>query len=176
MPAPITVPRPHPASLDAEALLRSCEIGKGRSGGPGGQHRNKVETLVTIHHLPTGLEAHAGERRSAEENRRRALFRLRLRLAVEARAPVPLGEVRSDLWMSRCDRRGRLACNPEHDDYPAMLAEALDVIWACALDVKKASLRLCCTPSQLVGLIADHHAARAHLNQARADAGLGALR
>ncbi|MCE7972775.1 MAG: peptide chain release factor-like protein [Leptolyngbya sp. PLA1] len=157
-------------------LLRACEVGKGRAGGPGGQHRNKVETLVTMLHLPTGLEAHAGERRSAEENRRRALFRLRLRLALEARAPVPLGEVRSELWKSRCDRNGRLACNPEHDDYPAMLAEALDVIWACGLDVKKASLRLCCTASQLVGLLADHPAALARLNDARAAADLAPLR
>ncbi len=176
MAEPIPVPRPHPATLDADTLLRSCEVGKGRAGGPGGQHRNKVETLVIIRHLPTGLEAHAGERRSAEENSRQAVFRLRLRLALESRAPVPLGEVRSDLWRSRCDRRGRLACNPEHEDYPAMLAEALDVIWACALDVKKASLRLCCTPSQLVGLLADHPAALAHLNRARADANLGPLR
>lgn len=172
----IPVPRPHPATLDTETLLRSCEVGKGRAGGPGGQHRNKVETLVIIHHVPTGLEAHAGERRSAEENRRRALFRLRLRLAVEARAPVPLGEIRSELWMSRCDRRGRLACNPEHEDYPCMLAEALDVVWACTLDVKKASLRLGCTSSQLVGLLADHPAALTRLNAAREAAGLGILR
>jgi hypothetical protein len=172
---PLPVPRPHPATLPEAALLEQCTLGKSRSGGPGGQHRNKVETLVTITHTPTGVQAHAGERRSATENRRVAIFRIRLRLAVEARAPVPAGEVRSDLWRSRCGPEGRLACNPEHRDYPAMLAEALDVIWAADLDHAKAALRLACTPSQLLKLVKDHAAALQRLNAARASAGMHPL-
>src|SRR5690606_15091114 len=87
----------HPATLSDEDLLKECQIGKGRSSGPGGQHRNKVETQVTITHLPTGVTARAGERRSAEENKRVAIRRLRLALAVEVRTVVPAGEIRSDL-------------------------------------------------------------------------------
>jgi hypothetical protein len=167
---------PHPATLEDEVLLKACEQGRGRAGGPGGQHRNKVETLVMLHHLPTGVQAHAGERRSVVDNRRVAVFRLRLRLATEVRTPVPAGEIRSPLWLTRCDRDGRIACNPAHRDYPAMLALALDVLWAADLDARTASLRLCCTMSQLVKLIKEHPAAMTRVNQARAARGEHPLR
>lgn len=158
---------PHPAALDEEALLARCTVGKGRGSGPGGQHRNKVETLVVVTHGPTGIVGQAGERRSAAENRRVAIRRLRLNLAVHVRAAVPDGDCRSSLWRSRC-RDGRIACNPRHADYPALLAEALDVLAAAGLDPKKASTRLECSSSQLIKLIKDHPPALAALNAARA--------
>lgn len=165
----------HPARLDEHALLRHCEIGKGRSSGPGGQHRNKVETLVILTHRPTGIRAHAGERRSAEENRRVALFRLRLALAVGVREPVPIGDQRSELWRSRCTG-GRIACNPDHRDYPSLLAEALDMIEACGLDPKNAALRLECTASQLVKLVKEHPPAFTAWNARRRERGDRVLR
>lgn len=157
----------HPAALDEETLLSQCEMTKGRSSGPGGQNRNKVETKVTLTHGQTGVSAHAGERRSAIENRRVAVFRLRLALATEVRIGVPAGEVRSALWLSRC-KDGRVACNPEHWDFPSLLGEALDVIYAAGLDARKASVRLCCTMTQLVKLVKDHPAAFEKWNRDRA--------
>ena len=166
---------PHPATLAEPELLKSCEIGKGRTGGPGGQHRNKVETLVTLTHRPTGITGRAGERRSAEENRKVALRRLRLALAVGVRAPVPAGEIRSERWLTRC-RGGKIACNPHHRDFPALLGEALDVISASGLDPKTASLRLGCSASQLIKLVKEHAPAFEAWNAARARRALHALR
>lgn len=170
----------HPASLSDQDLLAQCRLTRGRSSGPGGQHRNKVSTQVTLHHTPTGAEAQAGERRSAEANKREALFRLRLALAVSVRtSPAPRdawGDTRSDLWRSRCDSTGRIACNPDHADYPAMLAEALDAVHASHLDMKAAALRLTCSMSQLTKLIKDHPHAFAHLNKERAARSLHALK
>jgi len=157
----------HPAALDEETLLSQCELTKGRSSGPGGQNRNKVETKVMLTHGPTGVGAHAGERRSSIENRRVAVFRLRLALATEVRLGVAAGEIRSALWMSRC-KDGRVVCSPEHWDFPALLAEALDVIYAAGLDARKASVRLCCTMTQLVRLVKDHPAAFEKWNRDRA--------
>lgn len=166
---------PHPAALGEQDLLRSCDVERGRSGGPGGQHRNKVETAVLITHRPTGLVGRATERRSAEVNRRVALRRLRLLLATEHREPVPSGDVRSDLWVSRCRAR-KIACNPRHADYPALLGEAMDMLAASAWDPKRAAVRLECSASQLVRLIKAHPPAFARVNAAREDAGQHALR
>jgi hypothetical protein len=175
---PLWVNKPHPATLDGEELLTQCELTKGRTKGPGGQHRNKVETRVTLEHTPTQMLAHAGERRSVTDNKRVALFRLRLALAVGVRTSVPLGEVRSPLWRRRCPEEagGAIVCSPEHHDYPAMLAEALDMLWAASLDPKPAAARLVCSSSQLLKLIKDHPAAFTRLNQARAAAGMHVLR
>ncbi len=185
----------HPACLSDVALLAQCRVGTGRTGGPGGQNRNKVETLIELTHTPTGVESHAGERRSQMENKRMALRRLRLALAVQARTGVPEGPVGSDLWRSRRKRppkdatagsppkskqsgggEGIIAVNPDHHDYPALLAEALDVLGACDWDFKLASLRLNCSGSQLLKLIRDHHPALEMLNRARGERGLGSLR
>ena len=164
----------HPASLDDEALLKACELSRGRASGPGGQHRNKVETKVVLVHVPTGVSGQASERRSASENRRVALFRLRLALACEVRAPVKAGEVGSAMWRERTGA-GRIACNPEHRDFPAMLAEALDVIEACGLDAKKAGVRLGVTPSQLIKLVKEHPPSFEGWNVRRVEKGLHRL-
>ena len=161
------VPREiHPAALDPEALMKQCTLTRGRASGPGGQHRNKVETHITIVHEPTGIEAQAGERRLAKENQRVALKRLRLRLATEHRVFVPEGEIRSELWKSRCRNR-KIVCSVKHHDFASMIAEALDVIDACAYDMRRAATRLGCTSSQLVRLLADHPPALSKFNDER---------
>ena len=50
------------------------------AGGPGGQHRNKTQNGVRLHHAPSGLIISATERRSLEANRRAAFERLAERL------------------------------------------------------------------------------------------------
>lgn len=168
---------PHPAALDDAALLAGCRVDRGRSGGPGGQNRNKVETHITLTHKPTGVSGQAGERRSQEENRRVALRRLRLVLACEVRMPVPEGDIRTPLWRIRSKDR-KIACNPRHKDYPALLAEAMDVLAACNWDPGKgaASTRLMVSSSQLIKLIAEHKPALALVNAAREERGQHALR
>ncbi|MCR9216305.1 MAG: peptide chain release factor-like protein [bacterium] len=108
----------HPAAWPDELLLRECTVGQSRSSGPGGQHRNKVSTQVTITHQPTGISATAGERRSASDNKREALRRLRLKLASEHRVGVPEGEIGSPLWRSRVQKPKRVKQPKQQDKDP----------------------------------------------------------
>ena len=156
----------HPAALPVDDLLKHCEIVRGRQGGPGGQHRNKVETAVEITHRPTGVTGQAGERRSQGENRRVAIFRLRVNLALQVRTGRELAAGPSAMWQGRV-RGGRIALNPEHADFPAMLAEALDVLDMVRYDLHKAAILLDCTASQLVRLFKDEPAALLQVNQQR---------
>ena len=94
-----------------------------------------------LRHESTGIEAEANERRSQSENRQVALFRLRVRLAVEFRTARSSDAVPSELWRSRCCN-GRVSVNPSHPDFPALLAEALDVLAMCNFEHSAAALDL----------------------------------
>ncbi|MBN2293132.1 MAG: peptide chain release factor-like protein, partial [Pirellulales bacterium] len=118
--------QPHPAALDEETLLASCTSSRTRRSGPGGQHRNKVETAVVFVHEPSGIRAEANERRSQAANRAVALFRLRVNLALQVRVCRPAEAIPSEMWRERCTSAGRINVAAEHQDFPAMLAEALD--------------------------------------------------
>src|SRR6059058_4321812 len=52
-----------------------------RSGGPGGQHVNKVSTAVTLRHRPSGVSVTVQDSRSQATNRR--IARQRLVIAIE---------------------------------------------------------------------------------------------
>ena len=165
----------HPACLPVDTLLTDCETRTGRRSGPGGQHRNKVETAVVIEHLPSGLIAEATERRSQSANRAVAIFRLRLQLAVELRSQwasqegsaAPL----SELWQKRTVN-GRLGVASEHDEFPAVLAEALDHLAFNNWNAAEASEQLATTSTQLVKLLKKHPPALLRLNQQRQTRGL----
>jgi protein subunit release factor B len=75
--------------LTDEALLAECDVIPFRGSGPGGQHRNKVETGVRLLHRPTGLVAQASERRSRLQNLGVALDRLRVLLTARFAPPPP---------------------------------------------------------------------------------------
>jgi len=158
----------HPACLPEDALAEACEIRTTRRSGPGGQHRNKVETAVIVRHVPSGIEAEANEARSQAENRRKAIFRLRLRLALAVRCPA--ADAPSALWTRRCPK-GRIAVNPTHDDFPAMLAEALDQLHDTGGQVAEAAQRLGCSGSQLTRFLKDEPVALKLVNTWREQGG-----
>ncbi|MCA9268663.1 MAG: peptide chain release factor-like protein [Planctomycetales bacterium] len=164
----------HPAACDVDELLADCALRRQRRSGPGGQHRNKVETAVVISHMPTGVCGAASERRSQEENRQAALFRLRVNLALEVRSEVVAREP-SPLWQSRA-AGGRLQASPQHGDFPALLAEALDQIDAHAGDVAQAAAVLNVTPSQLVKFLRKEPRALAAVNARRKALGVHELK
>ncbi|HUB06764.1 MAG TPA: peptide chain release factor-like protein [Myxococcales bacterium] len=76
-------------ALSDAALLAECQVDVFVGTGPGGQHRNKTESAVRLHHPRTGTVVTATERRSQLQNRGAALERLRERLEQLAREPKP---------------------------------------------------------------------------------------
>jgi hypothetical protein len=163
----------HPAALSVAALLRQCAQTPVRRSGPGGQHRNKTSTGVVLVHEPTGVRAEANERRTRTDNLRVAVERLRLNLALAVRETAPAGP--SAKWVARV-RGGRFALSAAHEDFPALLAEALDVLAAHEQEVIAAAPWLGVTPTQLVKLLAKEPRALAALNADRAKRGLRPLR
>jgi protein subunit release factor A len=68
---------------ESNDLVRDCDIRVEpfKASGPGGQHRNKVESAIRMVHVPTGTTVIATEQRSQHQNRKIARARLLDRLA-----------------------------------------------------------------------------------------------
>jgi len=164
----------HPAVISPEELLKDCEIRRVRRSGPGGQHRNKVETGIVIKHRPTGVTAEASERRSQSENRRQAIFRLRLNLALQVRFSEA-ARFPSPLWQQRCQSR-RISVNSRHPDFPALLAEALDALEHDRWELRESAERFSCTSSQLIKFLKLEPRAFVLVNLAREKKGLHLLK
>ena len=141
-------PLQHPVHLDDEQLKKVCSVTRTRRGGPGGQHRNKVETAIVITHIDSGISAQAGEKRSQHANLTVAIERLRTNLAIGIRSNPP-PTATSDLWKSRVKNR-RIAVSLSHADYPLILTEALDVLTANENDIVAAAKSLGLSTSQLI--------------------------
>ena len=142
----------HPAELPVARLLADCTFTRTKGRGPGGQHRNKVETAVVVTHQATGIRGAASERRSQHQNRQLAIFRLRLQLALEIRIKRNPDESPSQLWRDRT-HGGRLVIRGSHNDFPAIVSELLDVLHTHEMNFKLAATQLELTPSQLIRIL-----------------------
>ncbi len=163
----------HPSCLTEEELLKECTLRSDRRSGPGGQHRNKVETAVIIVHQPTGTQAEANQRRSHAENRREAIVRLRLSLATRVRIPAT-SPAPSELWQRRA-HAGRLSVSSTHSDFASLLAECLDRLHAEGYNLPKCADFFAVTSSQLIKLLRQHPPALIQVNAARVDRGMHKL-
>ena len=137
--------------LDDAALLKQCDEERYRASGPGGQRRNKVETAVRLRHRASGAVSQAEEARSLEENRRRAVHRLRLRIALHVRASFDLAspQLPAELPAHR-SAEGALTVSLKNDAYPMVVAAVLDALQAAGGSYAVAAHALGVTTSQLL--------------------------
>ncbi|MGH3740369.1 MAG: peptide chain release factor H [Micromonosporaceae bacterium] len=88
---PCQVGAPHTSFAEREVDVVAC-----RTGGPGGQHRNKASTAARATHRPTGIVVVVDTERQFSLNRRIAVRLLRQR--VEQRDEAAARAVITDRW------------------------------------------------------------------------------
>ena len=92
-------------------------------------------------------------------------------LALDVRSDADESPSLSPLWRGRIANE-RIRVSPEHADFPALLAEALDAIVRNEFDLKVASETLQVTASQLVKFLKLEPRALGLVNRARIERGL----
>lgn len=169
--------------MDDESLLRDCDVETYKASGPGGQHRNKTMSGVRLKHRPTGVTAHAAERRSQHENRRRALKRLRMNIACEIRRPAPTGQDKLPDAVGECIRKvssadapsARIEVNRKNPRYWLVVAVLLDLLEAHEGRLGEAAAEIGVSTSNLVRVLKTDRHALAALQKLRSRHGQKAL-
>jgi hypothetical protein len=180
------VASPHPSILDETLLASQCRISQLRRSGPGGQHRNKVSTAIQWLHQPTGITAEANESRDQSRNRRDALARLRIRMAIRLRselasdAPLnPNAHTATDSLVAQrreLGRSRRLKVSAGNEDYPAILALVLDDLHRAGGQPSLVGPLWSSSTTAVVGLVSVWPAALQEVNRWRDHHGRGPLR
>jgi hypothetical protein len=115
-------------NLSEDAFLADCRFDFFRGPGPGGQKRNKTSNSVRLTHVPTGLHVQAGESRSLQENKRRAVLRLKLKIAASIRRPIDPRFFEPPAWFDQVVQLGRLAVSHRNEHYARTAALVLDLL------------------------------------------------
>ena len=129
-----------------------------KTTGNGGQKKNKTSSAVRVFHQPTGLSAVCDRERSQKMNRKGALHKLRIIIALTQREPfVP------DRIPELCGSAAALT-SPR---YPAFAAGLLDAIAECGWEPEAACTLLDWSKSHLFKIIGRDPALGAVINRER---------
>src|SRR5687768_18348791 len=136
-------------------LLEQCELDLYRASGPGGQKRNKTSSAVRIRHQPTGLIVTASDSRSQQENRVRALRRLRQAIALTQRNPIDRTAALPDFYQAALQRDVSLHVNSKHPDYDRIIQFILDNFTDRQGSVAEAAEAIRISTGQLIRFLKD---------------------
>jgi hypothetical protein len=162
-------------ALDEEQLIRQCKFEAYKSGGPGGQKRNKTSSAVKWTHVATGVQAHSNDFRSQAENRLRALHRLRFKLAADLRTPIDVRGYEPPTWYSAARINGKLTTNTKNPNYARLAAHVLDVFEATGGRLADAAALLGVPNSNLSHFLQAEHTVLAAASRIRAANNLPSL-
>jgi hypothetical protein len=166
----------NPSSLTDAALLAECEVHTYRASGPGGQHRNKVESAIRLVHKPTGVRVLAAESRSQAENKTRALKRLRKALALRVRRPVEDDGGMPAAVAACIGKDGRLKVGQRDARYLPAAAAVLDVLASLEGNLSATAARLGVSTANLSSFLTADDDLLVAANELRAGHGLRPLR
>jgi len=155
--------------ISDDELLRRCDASSSSTHGPGGQHRNQVESAVRLRHRASGLVVQCEEHALRSQNRQQALARLRLRLAIQDPAPV-------DTAVLDRHRDGlRLRIANDDQNLPQVAAVCLQTLNRAQGSLAEAALMLGLSTAQLTKALSIDKEIRAAADAIRRQAGLGPL-
>lgn len=133
---------------DDAALLAVCQVHRGMSSGPGGQHANRTQSAVRLVHSATGVHAQCQDHRQQPRNQQEALRRLRLRLALVQRGASQVQ------WLAPY-RQGRgVKVSPSNARFHLVVAVLLDALEQAQGHLASAAAELQCSSSQLAKALA----------------------
>lgn len=158
-----------------EALLSQCRVEVSRGSGPGGQKRNKTSNAVRLVHLPTKISVNTSEFRSLLENKKRALHRLRLKLACTIRAPLDLAHFEPPEWFLTVRRETRIQASHRHPLYCAIGGLILDLMEALSGNPAAVAVNLGVSTTAVVKFLESDAHLWTTANELRTSAGLKPL-
>ena len=152
-------------NLSDEQFLTQCRFEAFRGSGPGGLKRNKTSSAIRLIHIRSGQTATGEEYRSQSQNRAAALKRLRHRMAMKYREPMPKDIPELDFDISN-----------RNEKYLPLLGLVLDVLTEMGWSVSDASNRLGISTGQLVKFLRRDEKLWEEVNRQRQRLGLTTLR
>lgn len=161
--------------LTDEQLLAQCRWDTFRSGGPGGQKRQKTSSGVRLVHLPTGISTRATEYRQLSVNKLHALRRLKLKLAIDLRHPVDLAHFNPPDWLAAIRRQTGFEVSFRHPLFPALAGLILDLLEALHGNPAHVAVNLGVSTTAVIRLLESEPSLWAAANSIRDKFGLPAL-
>ncbi|HWE92902.1 MAG TPA: peptide chain release factor-like protein [Tepidisphaeraceae bacterium] len=166
----------NPRDWTEERVLEDCRWEAFRGPGPGGQKRNKTSSAVRVTHVPSGISATAAESRSQAGNRRAALRRLRLRMALELRSVVTHEGFAAPAWfVEKLGLGRRLKVSPRDEAYWSVVGLVVDLLDASGGSVSQAAEMLGISTANLVDFLQRDEELLSFVNRMRAGQKLKAL-
>ncbi|WDE96948.1 peptide chain release factor-like protein [Lentisphaera profundi] len=124
-----------------EELLNRCKTDHYIATGNGGQKRNKTSSAVRLTLKDTSISATASEDRQQSVNKKRALRKLRLAIAMEMRQEA-------QQW------QGQLDMNPKNAQYPLFIAALTDNLFDKNWQVSEVAKSMDLSTGKLIKIIA----------------------
>jgi hypothetical protein len=162
--------------LPDKELLSECKLELFRGPGPGGQKRNKTSNSVRLTHAPSGIHVIAGESRSQQENKVRAIRRLRLKLATDIREPIDAAKFEPPDWFLEIRQSNRIAASHRHACYAPAAGLVLDLLEAMHGSPADVAAMLGISTTAVVRFLEGEPAAWSQANRIRAALGMPVLR
>ncbi|MCP4180077.1 MAG: peptide chain release factor-like protein [bacterium] len=120
-------------------FLKYCKAENFKSTGPGGQKKNKTSSAVRVTHIPTNLTATSDNYREQSINKKKAVKKLKIKIAINIRGPKV--------------KINRPVISTSSNDYPLWIAKIFDIFNENKYDIRNTAKILELSTSKLIKLI-----------------------